>query len=90
MWHTAADRRGAHAPLGGTRPYNSPPPTQPVQVSEHTRCRVRITVSAGAGKVPQKGHKVSLTGVMVSHLPIHVRRGEMDAVEERRAVAAAG
>ena len=71
-------------------PCNRPPTHHPpVQVSEHARCRVRITVSADAGQVRQKGHKVSLTGVMVSHLPIHVRRGEMDAVEERMAVAAA-
>mgnify|MGYP001810049956 CR=1 FL=1 len=39
----------------------------PAQVSRHRRCRVRITVSERPGAVAQRGHKVQLLGIMVSH-----------------------
>lgn len=41
--------------------------------SQHARCRVRVTVLKDAGSVRQQGHKVSLSGVMVSHFSIRLQ-----------------
>ncbi|KAI7841869.1 hypothetical protein COHA_004398 [Chlorella ohadii] len=42
------------------------------KVSQHADCRVRVRVMSQAGSVPQEGHKVSLMGLMVSHIPIRM------------------
>lgn len=51
-------------------------PSQPwrlcSQVTRHKRCRVRITVADRAGVVPQEGHKVVLTGLMVSQFSVRL------------------
>lgn len=52
------------------------------QVSQHERCRVRITVSAAPGEVPQQGHKVSLSGLLVTHFPVRLQSKRMAAAEE--------
>ncbi|PSC68178.1 Acyl-coenzyme A thioesterase THEM4 isoform A [Micractinium conductrix] len=41
-------------------------------VSRHRRCRVRITVSERPGAVAQRGHKVQLLGIMVSHFSVRL------------------
>ena len=41
-------------------------------MSRHRRCRVRVTVRQAAGEVPQKGHKVLLQGIMVSHFQVRL------------------
>ena len=41
---------------------------RPLQVSRHARCRIRVTVSPQPGEFPQKGHKVALFAVMVTHV----------------------
>ncbi|KAL4447553.1 hypothetical protein ABPG75_004772 [Micractinium tetrahymenae] len=41
-------------------------------VSRHKRCRVRVTVLAQPGAVPQNGHKVQLLAVMVSHFSVRL------------------
>ncbi|KAL4421416.1 hypothetical protein ABPG75_010707 [Micractinium tetrahymenae] len=43
-------------------------------VTRHPRCRVRVTISDRPGAVPQDGHKVSLTAVMVSHWAIRLNK----------------
>ena len=54
----------------------------PMQVSQHGRCRVRITVQEEAGEVPQQGHKVSLSGLLVTHFPVRLQSKRMAAAEE--------
>ncbi|KAL4429381.1 hypothetical protein ABPG77_005155 [Micractinium sp. CCAP 211/92] len=49
------------------------------QVSQHARCRVRVTVRKEPGAVPQEGHKVTLTAIMVSHFPIRLKTYEDQA-----------
>ncbi|PSC71318.1 hypothetical protein C2E20_5316 [Micractinium conductrix] len=49
------------------------------QVTQHKKCRVRITVRPEPGEVPQKGHKVTLTAIMVSHFPIRLKTYEDQA-----------
>lgn len=49
------------------------------QVSQHQRCRVRVTVRKQPGAVPQEGHKVTLTAIMVSHFPIRLKTYEDQA-----------
>ncbi len=58
--------------LGSPQPHPLRPAS--LQVSQHKRCRLRITVSSRAGSVPQKGHKVQLTAVMVSHVQLQLGR----------------
>ena len=53
-----------------------------MQVSQHERCRVRITVSEEAGAVPQQGHKVSLSGLLVTHFPVRLQSKRMAAADE--------
>lgn len=58
---------------------NAPPrprPCRPLppQVSQHERCRVRVTVASKPGRVAQKGHKVTMMAIMVSHFPIRLSR----------------
>lgn len=43
-----------------------------IWVSRHKQCRIRVTVSERPGQVPQKGHKVVLQGVMVSHFGVRL------------------
>lgn len=40
-------------------------PTQP-QVSQHEACRIRVTVSGDAGRVPSGEHKVVLAAIVIS------------------------
>ena len=47
-----------------------------LQVSQHARCRVRVTISSVPGSVPAQGHKVSLFGLLVSHFPVRVAGAE--------------
>jgi palmitoyltransferase len=42
------------------------------KVSQHAKCRVRVRVTSQAGAVPQQGRKVTLMGLMVSHIPIRM------------------
>lgn len=39
------------------------------QVTQHRRCRFRVTVLEEPGATPQEGHKVMLAAVMVEHSP---------------------
>ena len=90
-------RAAGGSQLAGPRLWEYPPltpssPTTPkcphlppaLQVSRHKRCRVRVTVSERPGAVPQGGHKVSLTAVMVSHFPVRltVYDGQVDLVNQ--------
>lgn len=45
-----------------------------MQVSRHKRCRVRVTVLPQPGAVRQKGHKVQLLAVMVSHFSVRLSK----------------
>ena len=46
-----------------------------LQVTQHARCRVRVTVLETSGRFKQQkaGHKVTLMAVMVSHFPIRLK-----------------
>ena len=46
--------------------------TPSLQVSQHERCRVRVTVTKQPGSVPQEGHKVALLGLIVSFFPVNI------------------
>ncbi|KAL4423775.1 hypothetical protein ABPG75_001076 [Micractinium tetrahymenae] len=50
-------------------------------VSQHPRCRVRISVRSVPGEVPQKGHKVALFGLLVSHYPLKMSMSQQGSVE---------
>ncbi|KAL4422911.1 hypothetical protein ABPG75_009108 [Micractinium tetrahymenae] len=39
------------------------------KVTQHRRCRFRVTVSKEPGATPQQGHKVMLAAIMVAHTP---------------------
>ncbi|KAL4419481.1 hypothetical protein ABPG77_008283 [Micractinium sp. CCAP 211/92] len=43
------------------------------EVSHHEECRFRVTVLEEPGTVPQKGHKVVLVAVMVTHIPFDLK-----------------
>lgn len=43
-------------------------------MTRHPRCRVRVTISERPGAVPQEGHKVSLSGVMLSHWAVRLNK----------------
>lgn len=42
-------------------------PVACLQVTQHRRCRVRVTVRAEPGRAAQAGHKVTLAAVAVVH-----------------------
>ena len=46
---------------------NPPAHAMRVQVSQHRRCRVRMTISKEAGEAGGEGHRVMLAAVMVTH-----------------------
>ncbi|EFN58648.1 hypothetical protein CHLNCDRAFT_140901 [Chlorella variabilis] len=48
-------------------------------VTQHERCRIRVQISPQPGGVPSGGHKVTLTGVMVSHFPVRLEAAQMGA-----------
>ncbi|EFN58310.1 hypothetical protein CHLNCDRAFT_142315 [Chlorella variabilis] len=50
-------------------------------VTQHRRCRVRVTVLDEAGEFPQEGHKVTLVAVMVAHLDL-AQSGTLANVQE--------
>lgn len=52
-----------------------------LQVSQHPRCRVRVTVRSRPGAVPQQGHKVALLGLLVSHFPLRMSMSQQGSVE---------
>lgn len=62
------------------------------QVTQHERCRVRVTVRQEAGASPQAGHKVALMGLIVSHFPVRLTPKEegVEAFLEDQAVAGRG
>lgn len=55
------------------------------KVSPAAKCRVRVTVLDKPGKVPQKGGKVKLMGIMASHFPLRVtaQEGQTEVVFSR-------
>lgn len=65
-WMSAQAAAAAFPSAPPRRLINAPPPAQP-QVSQHARCRIRVTVRREPGAVPQEGHKVTLAAVMAVH-----------------------
>jgi hypothetical protein len=57
-----------------------------LQVTQHAKCRVRVTVRKEPGEVPQQGHKVTLMAIMVSHYPLRMDQNMRQATEVARQV----